>query len=305
MGVTMEYFGILAQTWKVLWKEKVILVFGLLAMLVPGLMGLLMGGFMVYLAFDNFNQFESMMGNETWFVLAWIGFLGVFMLLSFVSTGLGWAGVFKGTVEAEKGKQKITFSELWRDSFPYFGRILGILLLIGFGMSLFFMVPALLGIITAGVAFLCVLPMMFVLIPLSFLAQMFMSLCIASSVADDLDVFSAVKRAWEITLKNFWPLALMSLLLYLVQMVAGLVISIPAWGAQMIFMIPLMSENADPKMIFTFFGIFMMIIMPLAFLIQGIAQTYVNSAWMLVYLDRTNPEISQSPETPVFVEPNA
>jgi hypothetical protein len=282
-----------------------ILVFGLLAMLVPGLLGLLMGGVMVYFAFDDFNQFERIIGNETWFVLAWIGFMGIFMLLSFVSTGIGWAGVFKGTVEAEKGKQSISFSELWRTSLPYFGRVLGILLVVGFGMMLVFMVPALLGMLTAGLAFICMIPMMFVLIPLSFLAQMFMSLCIASSVADDLDVFTAIKRAWEITQKSFWPLALMSLLLYLVQMAAGLVVSIPAWGAQMLFMIPLMSENANPEMMFTFFGIFMMIIMPLAFLIQGGAQTYVNSAWMLVYLDRTNTEKSQSPETPVFVEPNA
>jgi len=49
----------------------------------------------------------------------------------------------------------------------------------------------------------------------------------------------------------------------------------------------------------------MMFIMPLAFLIQGAAQTYVNTAWMLVYLDRNRAQISQSPETPVFVEPNA
>lgn len=301
----MEYFGILARTWKLIWKHKVILTFGLLAMLIPGLMGLLMGGSMMFLSIDNFNQFERMMDNETWFVLGWLGFFGMFMLLTFISTGIGWAGVFKGTVDVEKGAQSLTFSGLWGTSTPYFGRVLGILLLIGFGLSLVFMIPAVLGILTAGLAFLCVLPMMFILIPLSFLAQMFISLCIASSVADDLDVFTAIKRAWDIALKNFWPLVLMSLLLYLVQMAAGMVIAIPTWGAQMLFMIPIMSENANPEMMFTFFGIFMMIIMPLSFLIQGAAQTYVNSAWMLVYLDRTNPEKYQSPETPVFVEPNA
>jgi len=301
----MEYFGILAQTWKLIWNHKVILAFGLLAVLVPGLAGILVGGAMLFFSMDNLGQFERMMNNETWFVLAWIGFFGIFILLSFVSTGIGWTGVFKGTVEAEKGRQSIPFSELWGDSLPYFGRVLGILLLIGFGMSLFFMVPALLGIITAGLAFLCVLPMMFILIPLSFLAQMYMALCMASSVADDVNVLEAVKRAWDVTLKNFWPLVLMSLLLYLVQMAAGMVISIPAWGAQMVFMIPLMSDNVRPETMFTFFGIFMMFIMPLAFLIQGAAQTYVNTAWMLVYLDRNRAQISQSPETPVFVEPNA
>ena len=300
----MPYFDILAQTWKLLWKHKVILAFGLLAMLVPGLLGLLVGGFMLFFASD-LGQFERMMNNETWFILGWFGFMGVFMLSSFIATGIGWAGVFKGTFEVEKGKQNITFSELWKISLPYFWRVLGILFLVGLGMTLVFMVPAMLGVLTAGLAFLCIFPMMIILIPLAFLVQMYMSLCMASSVADDADVFTAIKRAWDVALKSFWPLALMSLLLYLVQMVAGMVISIPAWGAEMVFMIPLMSENARPETMFTFFGIFMIIIMPLAFLIQGTAQTYVNSAWMLVYLDRAKTETPQSPETPVFAEPNA
>jgi len=292
----MQHFEILAQTWKLLWKHKVILAFGLLAMLVPGLVGVLMGTSMLFFSVDNFGQFERMLGNETWFILAWFGFFGLFMLLSLVATSVGWTGVFKGTLKVEKGQQGITFSELWADSWPYVGRVLGILFLIGFGMALVFMVPALLGILTAGVAFLCILPMMVILIPLSFLAQMYMYLCIAASVADDFDVFIAIKRAWEITLKNFWPLALMSLLLYLVQMAAGILIAIPTWGAQMIFMIPLMSENVRPETMFTFFGIFMLVIMPLAFLVQGTAQTYVNSAWMLVYL-----RLSHRPEANIPV----
>ena len=302
----MEYFDILSRTWKLLWKHKVILAFGLVAMLVPGLLVLLMGGFMLFFSVDNFNQFERMINNnETWFFLGWVGFICVFMLFSFVTTGIGWAGVFKGTFEVEKDKQGIAFSELWKISLPYFLRVLGILFLVGLGMTLVFIVPAMLGVLTAGLAFLCILPMMIILIPFAFLAQMYMSLCIASSVADDTDVFTAMKRAWDVTLKSFWPLALMSLLLYLVQMAAGIVISIPMWGAQMIFMIPLMSENARPETMFTFFGVFMLVFMPLAFLIQGAAQTYVNSAWMLVYLDRAKTETPQPPETPVFAEPNA
>lgn len=297
----MNYFDILARTWRTIWNHKAILVFGLLAMLVPGILGLLMGGLMLFFSFDTFNLFERMMNNETWLVLAWLGFLGVFVLFSFFSTGIGWTGVFKGTFEIEKGRQGITFSELWETSWPYIARVLGILFLVGLGLSLFFVVPVILGILTAGLAFLCVLPMMLILIPLSFLSQMYMSLSIASGIADDADIFSALKRAWEVTLKNFWPLVLMSLILYLVQMVAGLVISIPAGVAQMLFLIPIMSENANPEMTFRFFGIFMMFIMPLAFLIQGAVQTYVNSAWMLVYLDRTS--VSQTPETPVSVEP--
>jgi hypothetical protein len=297
MGVEMPYFEILAQTWKLLWKNKVILVFGLLAMLVPGLLGLLMGGSMLFFSVDRFGQFERMMNNnETWFILGWFGFMIVFMLFSFIATGIGWAGVLKGTYEVEKGEQGITFSALWKISTPYFGRVLGILFLVGLGMMLVFMVPALLGVLTAGLAFICVLPMMFILIPLSFLAQMFMSLCIASGVANDTDVFTAIKNAWKVTQKNFWPLALMALLLYLVQMAAGLVISIPAWGAQMLFMIPLMSDNVNPEMMFTFFGIFMLVLMPLVFLIQGAAQAYVNSGWMLTYL-----RLTRSPEAEVPV----
>lgn len=301
----MEYFGILAQTWKLIWKHKAILAFGLLSMLIPGLMVILMGGFMLLSGFDHLSWFEQVMNNEAWFALILVGFFGVFMLISFVATGIGWTAVFKGTFDAEKGDEDISFSELWKSSWPFIGRVLGILFLIGFGLSLFFMVPAILGILTAGVAFLCMIPMMVIFIPLAFLSQMYMALCIASSVADDIDVFTAIKRAWNVTLKNFWPLVLISLLLYLIQMAAGMVVSIPAWFAQFLFMFPIMNENIHPETMFKFFGIFMLVIMPLAFLIQGAAQTYVNSAWMLVYLDRINAEKTHSPETPLIVESDA
>jgi hypothetical protein len=51
----MNYFDILARTWKTIWNHKVILAFGLLAMLVPGLLGFLMGGRMLFFSFDIFN----------------------------------------------------------------------------------------------------------------------------------------------------------------------------------------------------------------------------------------------------------
>ena len=101
----MNYFEILARTWKTIWNHKVILAFGLLAMLIPGLLGLLMGGLMLFFSSDISNLFEGIMNNEAWFVLAWVGFLGVFMLVSFLSTGVGWTGVFKGTFEVEKGNK--------------------------------------------------------------------------------------------------------------------------------------------------------------------------------------------------------
>ncbi len=83
------------------------------------------------------------------------------MGLSFALYALSLSGVYKGTTLLQGEEDTLTFRELWDASTPYLGRLIGVLLVVGLAMSLVFIVPtifgALVGMVTAGIGFLCMM----------------------------------------------------------------------------------------------------------------------------------------------------
>ncbi len=294
----MDYGEILSTAWKTAWKHKVIYGFGLLGMAVPALMVFLMGGFFAFSTPQELeNAFDAGQGS---FGIIFFGLLLLLNLVSLVFSALSNAGTYKGTLQALDGADRLPFGNLWEASWPYIGRIAGLFLLIGLGGAVVFAVPALLGMVTAGVAFLCILPMMIVLVPLGILMYLTIQLGMAAIVGDDLGLFAALKRAWELIRRKFWPLALMTVILYLAQMMVGMVISMPMFFVQALLIVPLSSGNIDETFIFRGFGILFAVILPLAFLAQGLVMAYINSAWMVTYLRASRqPEVEGQTPAPL------
>ncbi len=75
---------------------------------------------------------------------------------------IGKIGVIKGTSLAEKGAERISFGEIWSESLPYFWRIFGLNFLVVFAIFAIIIPFILLGVVTAGIAFLCLLPVSYV-----------------------------------------------------------------------------------------------------------------------------------------------
>jgi hypothetical protein len=215
------------------------------------------------------------------------------MLLSIGSTAIAYAGILTGVMYASAGAELISFRKLWIACWPFVGRLAGMLLLIGCAISLIAILPALLGFLTAGLTFLCLLPFLFLIIPLSFLMQAGMSLGISAVVGDDLGVLAALRRTVLVFRSNFWPLVLMSLILYVLQTMVGFLISSPITIGQLLFMLLWWKNNSRPEFLFQIAGIFAMIVIPLILIVQGFFTTYIQSAWMLVYLGLTrSPQVA-------------
>ncbi len=277
----MDYGNILKKTWQAVWGHKAILGFGLAMTLLLGLFSVLLLGFVFYSPWLGFEQIEQWLTGNA---IVFIGFNLLFSLFSIMITALGYAGVLKGMVQAEKGAADITFLDLWNGSWPYVLRILGITLLIGFGISSLVVLPTLLGFVTAGLGFLCVTPFLCLIMPLTLLGQLVIDLGMSAIVADELGVFAAIRSAWLVVRRNPGPVAVMVLILYLVQVGLTMIMVLPLSFVQGLVAYPLAQRASDLEISLRALGTVLLILLPFALLIQGALQTYVKSAWMLVYL---------------------
>ena len=290
----MNFGNILSTTWKTIWKHKVIIWFGLLMVILPALMGLLMGGVFAFTSMENLEAFfNSPFDSGIFAIIMILAYLG-FMLLFFVLYALSLTGVYKGTILLRGKEDSLSFRELWEASTPYLGRLIGVLLVVGLAMFIVFTLPlifgALVGALTAGIGFLCMMPFMFLLMPLGLVSYLALSLSTAAVVVDDLGIMDAIQHTWALMQKKIWPLVLMTVILYFIQMAVGMVIVIPMQIIQFAFIFPMSTGEIDPNSIFRIYGIFMALFIPISSLVQSLGLTYVNAAWALTYADGVAPD---------------
>lgn len=282
----MNYGEILTATWTAVWKHKSILGFGVLSMLGPALIGIPFG--VLYLFLDPYELMDFFgAGNAGMFLV--LGMTLLSLLLSLLFAGLGYAGVLMGTRLADEGAESLPFAELWTRAWPYVGRILALFLLwtVVFGTLAF--IPVMLGFLTAGVAFLCLMPFIFLLIPVMLVAYLYLSLVMAAVAGDDLGIGDALRRGWNLMRARFWPLVLMMLILYLLLFAVNMIASLPVYLLQFLLIIPSALMEMTPDDLFRILGLMMMILIPLTSALQGLGMGYFFSAWMIVYRRLTRP----------------
>ena len=307
----MEYGRILKQAGITIWKHKVIIWFGFLMIIPSLLMGFVVGGFFFFFNEDNissfFNPYASAPDiNPLFPVLIVIVFLG-FTIFSYVMMALSFAGVIKGTFDLEKQEHNISFGELWDSTLPYIGRVFGVFFLVFFAIFLFFgsfmLFGALVGVVTAGIGFMCLMPFFLLMLPLELVAYLFASLAMPAVVVENLGVFDALRRAWDVVKQKFWSSVLMAIILLFIQWALSMIIMLPIQAVQFfaMFSMDITNYTPDPGSFFRGFAILMVIFIPLASLVQGLGMTYANAAWTLTFMHLTQKPVL--PETPVFIEP--
>src|SRR6266498_2387656 len=135
-----------------------------------------------------------------------------------------------GTFQVEQGSENLHFGQLIRGVLPYFWRILSIVLLVWVGMFLSMLIliagVILLGFLTLGIGLVCALPLFILLILGVILVYALMEQGVSAVLVDNLGVFSALQRAWELVKKSPGVMTLMSLISYLVAIAAIMIISI-------------------------------------------------------------------------------
>ena len=308
-------FGeVLTRAWQIIWKHKVLWIFGILASCARGGGGGSSGGggnsgYQTGSGDSPFsgdkiervmNQVGTFLENNWWIIIAVI--VGIF-LLSFVFYFLGMMGriaLIKGVSQADKGAESLSFGELWAESMPFFWRVFGLNFLIGLAFLVLFIPLVLFGIVTAGIGFLCLIPLLCIMVPLSWVVMAIIEQAQNAIVLEDLNMLDGFKRGWEIVKANAVPIIIMMLILGVGSGIIGVIIALPI----IIAVVPAVIGMAVSQQTLTPFYIAAaccVAYFPVLLFFNGVLTAYIQASWTLTYLRLVKPK----EEAPVIIEANA
>ena len=313
--MTFNFGEVLTRSWQITWKFTVLWIFGILAGCTNGGGGGggnsgFSGGPSDFNLPPEIRRFVLMMEdlaawveNNLWIFLV-IGLIVLVLILISIFLGtIGKIGLIKGSYQAEMGAESLVFGELFSASIPYFWRVFGLSFLVGLTVLLLLVPLILIGVITAGVAFLCLLPLICLLIPVGFAVGIIIEQANRAIVLEDLSLLNGLRRSWEISRANIGPLIVMGLILFGISLVLGILIALPIF----IVVFPTifafaMGEGGSFTPLYIALAC-ICLYAPISWVLNGILTTFTQSAWTLTYL-----RLTQKPETteaPVFAEPDA
>jgi hypothetical protein len=325
-------FGeVLTRAWKIIWKHKVLWIFGILASCArrSGGSGNGGGGNRGFQTSPSGNapfsggQTERVMSQigqyfeqHLWIILAIIVAL---LLLSFIFYFLGMIGrigLIKGTSMAEKGAEKLSFGEIWSESLPYFWRIFGLNFLIGLVVFVVIFIPLILlvvavisgGIISGKAAagfgfvglFACLIPFLCILIPISWVLSIIIEQAQAAIVLEDLGIVDGFKRGWQIVKSNVGPVIVMSLILGIGGGIIGAIVAVPIIIAVIPMIIGMGTLRESLMPIYIALAC-CLAYMPVLIFLNGVLTAYIQSAWTLTFMQLASPKEN----APIAIEANA
>lgn len=302
----MKFGEIFSKAWKIIKKFKVLWVLGFLASCgaVSGSGGGNTGYRFSGRDFGNGNHLfngpmPGWMGkwghwnffdNEQVWIWIIIAIIVLFViatvlgLLTLVLRTIGRGGLARGAWDADEGKKKITFKELWKCGVQHFWKVLlytGLIWLIGFGLTLLLIVPVILfSVVTLLCGLIFIIP---VLIVLSWAVTALWQLGVVAIIGDEMEVMDAFRHSWDLLFKNFWRITLFSLIVSVGTLIVGLVLALPF----LLTVLPLLIGFATGAKVMTVWIIltaFLFLVYLVAVIILGAGlQAYLGTIWTLLY----------------------
>lgn len=311
----MDYGEILQKSWKIIWKFKVLWIFGFLASCGQGGGG--SGGSPSYSSSwersgstpwnGTGNGEEFLGGLEKFFyqigqgiesvpVWMWvaigIGALLLILIIALVSLfirTIGQIGLVRGVWLADEGAERLGFMELLRESFPYFWRVLlftVLLTAVGWVIGFLLILPLFAFVIlTLGLGLCCLIPLA---ILIGWAVSILVKQTVVVIVGEDVGVFEGLRRAWELIKNNPGAYAVMALILFGIGLVIGIILVVPVF----LIFLPLMGGVVTSIANETFSGlavgggislVLMCIYIPISIVLSSALQAYLGTAWTLTY----------------------
>ena len=291
----MDYGEVLSQAWKIIWRYKVLWLFGILAGCGSSGTSSISNSF--NFTFEgkqplNLQVPNIQLTNEQWAVLGvalFVLILGLIVLAIFLNI-VGQTGVIHGARQADMSGERMGLSDLFGDSLHYFWRVLGlfalliaVILFVSLGVAILTVAGA---VVTLGLILICLVPLACVLVPIIFILSIFVQQSTVAIIVDDLGVLAGIRRGWEITWHNLGPMVVMGLVLYIgVYGVIGFIIVSPVFfiiGPLILSLIFSGGRMMYSSLLIT--GLCLIAYLPVLILLNGMLQSYVLSAWTLTYL---------------------
>ncbi|MBN2501669.1 MAG: hypothetical protein JXB38_12880 [Anaerolineales bacterium] len=319
----MDFGEVLGKAWKIIWKNKILWLFGLLASCGQSRGGGGGGGGQgnVNFQYDNppdnfgdmfpgFQRFVESIPEEAFifFAIGMILLVLVLVLLAFFVGTFGEVGMIQGTKLADANGETLTFSQVFEAIKPYYGRALGLNLIVflaGFAIALVLIgIIVVLSIATLGIGLICLIPLLCIFIPIGIAVGVFVKQSMVALVVEDLGIGDAFKRGWEVLRDNIGAMIGMALILIIGSAIVGFIVALPVMLAVLPAMGSVMYGMMQQTEEFVLGGIAVSLLcgvayLPISLLLQGILTAYVDSSWTLTFLRLTG----QKPEDADVVPP--
>jgi hypothetical protein len=297
----MNYGEVLSRAWQIIWRHKILWIFGILAGCGNAGGG---GGGNANVSYQQeappdvqrfFDQF--MASVETWqlvLIVASIILVALILLAIVIFLGtIGRVGLVRGTLEAEAGAQRLAFGDLFRQSLPYFWRVFGLNLL--YGLASFVVVILLLLLLlplvvfTFGLGALCIVPLICILIPIGIFISLIVQLAGISIVIEDAGILEGLQRGWAVVRDNLGQVIIMGLILVIgVYGIASFIIGLPFLFILSPALLGAIFQQGGAENLLQggllvsalcFLGY-----LPVLLVLAGIVRSYYESAWTLTYM---------------------
>lgn len=303
-----NFSEVLTRAWQIIWKHKVLWIFGIFAGCGQGggsggggggSGNTFSGGDQPFSEFGRMlDRFGDWIAENPWIIALFVLLVIAFVILAIFLGTIGRIGLIRGTYQAEQGAENLVFGELFSGSLPYFWRVFGLSFLVGLAFLVLMLPLIAFGMLTAGIGFACLLPLICLLIPLGMVVNVIIEQANAAMVLDDLGIGEGFRRGWEILRSNLGPVLIMAIILGVLAFVVGLVIALPIILA--VFPLGFGLASGETGMLWVA-AICCAIYFPILLLLNGILLSFTQSSWTLTYLRLTRPQEA----APVILEENA
>jgi hypothetical protein len=311
--MSIDFGEVLGKAWRIIWKFKVLWIFGILASCGTGNGGSYNSSYRTSGRGETPNlPPEFVAGMERflrWFenpgvIVAFISLICILILLSIFLGNIGRIGLIKGAAEADAGAETLAFGGLWKQSLPYFWRVLVVNIVVGLPI---FVVALLLaaGFVFAFIpvsgngrsdpAMLALLPVLCVLACVIFLLAIVTGFVVRQAenaiVIENESILGGLRRGWEVLIKNLGPILIIWIITVVIGLAAGIVIALPLLIVVLPLFIAFVANGSNssytPLMVA---GLCVVAYIPVSLLANGIRFAYLQSVWTLTYLRLTKPK---------------
>jgi small-conductance mechanosensitive channel len=291
----MDFGAVLSRAWQIIWKHKVLWIFGILASCSGGSnYGTnFRSSYQRDLTPEMQNFFNQIPQWEIWLLVAIVvAVILVLVVLAIFLGTVGRIGLIRGTQEAEGGRTTLIFSDLFNGSLPYFWRVFGLNLLAGLAVFIIFSIVIVVGIfgavITFGLGVLCLIPLICLMVPLGWLIGVVIEQANIAIVLEDLGIVQGVERGWDVFKKNLGAMIVMALILLVISLLAGFLIGLPLVAiVGPVFIAMVSGSQGVAQGGFLLAGLCLVAWIPVAIVLNGVLQSYVKTAWTLTYMRLT------------------
>ena len=315
---------ILSKSWKIIWKFKVLWLFGILAgcstssgnrfnyntnssdwnsstRQMPDY-------FQRFFNMQPGHMFQSFFQQYTALIAVMIVLMCVLWLVFFFLGFVGKTGLIKGAAQADGGAESLKFGPLWKESMPYFWKIAGLNLMITLPVTILIII-LLTGMAVAGYfsfkdgspsmgmgALLVVAMGFFVMVLcvigiISFILNMILDQAQNALILENKGIIEAWVRGWNIFKSAWVTFVVLAIIMAIIGGVAGLIMSIPL----VTIMIPAgiglaINKGKDIFVPIAIAAGMFILYMPVLMVLSGILQSYSQTVWTLTFLRLTAPK---------------